>query len=249
MNPTFKPVVLFLVFALAIAFSQVAKAQTYGWSSQAPTRASKRISPNLKVQNPIRFTSNPTAIQESDDTSVEQDEMSKIDLLQDRDDKEMDDLDLDLDDDLDDLDDELDDDEKLPARPVFGPWPKKGIRGIGIDIREKNLNAPEDVSSQLVNGSASNWNQFVPAPKVFAWAAPDIRYQPLYFEDVALERYGQTAPPYQQSLSSGFHFFKSFVTLPRQMIIDHPKSCDHPLGFCRPGNKTPYTVQRHWFSK
>ena len=139
--------------------------------------------------------------------------------------------------------------DQPPTRPMFGAWPKKGIRGIAIDIRETNTNTPQDVSHQFLDSNASDWTQFYPQPKEFAWAAPDIRYQPLYFEDVALERYGQTAGPYHQSLISAFHFFKDFVFLPHKFRHDCPGSCDHPLGFCRPGNTTPYSFQRHYFGR
>ena len=168
---------------------------------------------------------------------------------------------LDLDNDSEDLDeldpDELDPDEldpdyepdPRPQRPMFGAWPRKGIRGISIDIRETNSNAPEDVSQQLLDSNRSDWTQFHPHHKVFAWAAPDIRYQPLYFEDVALERYGQTAGPHLQCYISAVNFFVDFVLLPHQFRHDCPGSCDHPLGFCRPGNTTPYTIQRHYFGR
>jgi len=141
------------------------------------------------------------------------------------------------------------DPDRRPSRPEFGPWPKKGIGGINLDVRENNVNAPEDVSQQLIGSSQSDWNAFFPHQKVFAWAAPEIRYQPLYFEDAALERYGTTAGPYHQSFISSFHFFKDFVFLPHKMRHDAPASCDHPLGFCRPGNSTPYVMQRHYFGR
>jgi len=145
--------------------------------------------------------------------------------------------------------DEEDKDDVKPQRQAFGSWPRKGIRGINVDIREKSFNVPEDRSEQLLYSGGSQWSSFASTPKVFAWVAPDIRYQPLYFEDVALERYGQTAGPYQQSALSAVHMFKSFVLLPHQMRHDAPGSCDSPLGFCRPGNQVPYTIQRTYFGQ
>ncbi len=142
-----------------------------------------------------------------------------------------------------------DEERNQPQRAEFGPWPRKGIRGISIDAREKSGTVPEDRSAQLLNSGGSEWSSFASSPKVFAWAAPNIRYQPLYFEDVALERYGQTAPAYRQSALSAIHLFKSFVLLPHQMRHDAPGSCDSPLGFCRPGNTVPYTIQRSYFGR
>ena len=186
---------------------------------------------------------------QTDETSQRQID-SNIDSLKDTledtpDDGLEDDL---VDEDLDDLD--LDTEtERRPPRPMFGAWHKKDIRGVSIDIRETNRNTPEDRSHQLLNSSRSDWTQFHPQPKVFAWAAPDIKYQPLYFEDVPLERYGTTAGPYRQSVISAFYFFADFVLLPHKFRHDCPKDCDHPLGFCRPGNSTPYSIQRHYFGR
>jgi len=140
-----------------------------------------------------------------------------------------------------------DDSEKTPERPEFGAWPRKGIRGINVDIRETSQQTPEDRSGQLLNSDGVSWSQFNSTPKVFAWAAPNIRYQPLYFEDVALERYGQTPGIYRQPIASGIHFFKSYALLSHQIHHDAPRSCDYPLGFCRPGNSAPYTIQRSYF--
>lgn len=126
-------------------------------------------------------------------------------------------------------------------------WPAKSIREVRIDVRESGGRFPDDRSIEMMSfgGPVSR-----PASaKVFAWAAPNIKYQPLYFEEVALERYGQTLPPNQQAVASGIHFFKSLVTLPHQMRHDAPSSCDYPLGFCRPGNTISYTIQRHYFGR
>ncbi len=134
------------------------------------------------------------------------------------------------------------------TRQPFGPWPKKTIQETRIDIRETSEVAPEDRSQELAaNSQNSDWTGFYPNQKVFAWAAPDIRYQPLYFEDVALERYGQTTGLHTQPMRSGINFFKSFVFLPNQMRHDLPGSCDHPLGFCRPGSPVPETTQSKFF--
>ena len=129
-------------------------------------------------------------------------------------------------------------------KPEFGPWPRTGIRSVDLDIRDASSVVPEDRSGQLVNNSSNSWTELAPAPKVFAWVAPNIRYRPLYFEDVALERYGQTARPYRQSVLSGVHFFTSAALLPIQARQKHPYSCDYPLGFCRPGDTVDYTIQR-----
>jgi hypothetical protein len=216
-----------ITFALIVAFALIACndsiAQTH--SIFEGTRvASRNISSRLNSQEP----------QPTEDTTDQDDQPSSSDF------------------DLDEDDDRLEDDDDSrapPQREAFGPWPRKGIRAINVDIREQSFNVPKDRSEQLLYSGGSQWSSFNSAPKVFAWAAPDIRYQPLYFEDVALERYGQTAGPYQQSFLSAVHLLKSTVLLPHQMKHDAPGSCDSPLGFCRPGNRVPYTIQRTYFGR
>lgn len=156
-----------------------------------------------------------------------------------------------LDDDFD-LNDEDDDYEEPNTRPRivemdFGNWPGKPIQATRIDVRDVSAVTPKDRSYLLTNSLSANWAANRGGRKVFAWVAPNIQYQPLYFEDIALERYGETRGGLKQFAVSGFHFFKSAALLPYSMSIDHPYSCDHPLGFCRPGNRTDRVIQRHWF--
>ena len=143
---------------------------------------------------------------------------------------------------------ELAQEDETPQRErvTFGPWPAKKIDDISIDIREKGDVVPEDRSAQLLGFNPKQWTQFNPSPKVFAWAAPDIRYQPLFFEDVALERYGQTLPPYRQTVLSAVRMTNSFFLFPNHARHDPIFSCDYPLGFCRPGNTVDYTLQRQY---
>lgn len=145
--------------------------------------------------------------------------------------------------------DQLDEDDKLEAKPFsIGTWPRRTIREIETDVRDSNEMIPADSFSELAkNSAADDWHAFYPQPRVFAWAAPNIRYQPLYFENVALERYGQTAGWYKQPVCSGLHFSRSFLTLLNQMRHDPPHSCDYPLGFCRPGIEVPKTKQMQYF--
>ena len=130
-------------------------------------------------------------------------------------------------------------------RQTLAQWPQRSIRDINISLAEDSR-VPQDRSDSLASfgrGSISIGATY----KTFAWQAPDIKYQPLYFEDVALERYGQTLPAYRQTLRSAWHMTKSFTGLGFQMLETPPRSCDYPLGFCRPGNCVPQTTQRHFF--
>ena len=219
--------VVILSVSFVAAFGQNSFAQDNYYI--APVKQSQRIAKRLLVQDSVA-----DMVPTENEVENGSDEEQRLKF-------EDDDL---MDDDLEDLEERDELDDRKPQRPAFGPWPRKGIRGIALDVREKSFNAPEDRSAQLLNSSGSQWPQFQPTQKVFAWAAPDIRFQPLYFEDVALERYGQTKGDYRQTLKSTVHFFKSSVLLPYHMDQDKPGSCVSPLGFCRPGNTLPYTFER-----
>ena len=152
------------------------------------------------------------------------------------------------------LDDDLDsgfDEEEEPITPqrlsddrIRDNWPKHSLATISLSLAQ-NGRVPEDRSGLLQGfgrvGSVSD------TVKVFAWEAPSIHYQPLYFEDVVLERYGQTLPDYRQSVRSAIHFGTAFTGLGFQLLETPPRSCDSPLGYCRPGDCVPQTTQRHFF--
>lgn len=147
---------------------------------------------------------------------------------------------------------EVQQDDKKPPVTALGTelenWPLQSIDQISLDIRDTSEVVPRDRSGLLINESKSNWNDFYPTEKDFAWCAPDIRYQPLYCQDVALERYGQTFGQADvEAALSGLHFFASVCTLPCQVLRDYPCSCDYPLGYCRPGNPAPCTYPRYIF--
>lgn len=74
------------------------------------------------------------------------------------------------------------------------------------------------------------------------WKASALCHKPLYFEEVALERYGHTAGPLKQPFISAAHFFGSLVTLPYQMGINPPQECQYALGYYRPGSCAPWLV-------
>jgi hypothetical protein len=61
----------------------------------------------------------------------------------------------------------------------------------------------------------------------------------LYFEEVALERYGHTCGPFCQPVFSGAHFFMNIAIMPYRMGINPPKECRYALGYYRPGSCAP----------
>ena len=75
-------------------------------------------------------------------------------------------------------------------------------------------------------------------PVQYRWAASNIAYNPLYFQDVSLERYGHNYGLLQPVVSVG-KFGTQLIGLPYQMALDPPCKCVYPLGYYRPGDCAP----------
>ncbi len=149
------------------------------------------------------------------------------------------------------------DDQQRPLHSPFDPstmnsdtWPTHPIQAIRLDIRASSAPTPADRSINLISSSPNQWELFAPAEKLYCWCAPNIHYQPLWFEDVALERYGQTFCDSRiQTAASAAHFFLSTLTLPYHAAADPYYECDYPLGYFRPGDCAPPLRQKflfHW---
>ena len=146
------------------------------------------------------------------------------------------------------MDDLLADEERELNGLTLRDWPRQTIGEIPIDPRDLSSQVPADLSAPLINRFARNWSQFESTEKIYKWEAPNIYYRPLYFEDVALERYGQTFKnDHWQTAISAAHFFSSACLLPLHMRLDPIRACDYPLGYCRPGNCTNRIWQRQFW--
>jgi len=75
---------------------------------------------------------------------------------------------------------------------------------------------------------------------LFQWEAPDLYHNPLYFEDVGLERYGHTHHPVLQPFVSARKFSVQLLGLPYQMTIDPIRKKIYSLGWYRPGECAPH---------
>lgn len=73
------------------------------------------------------------------------------------------------------------------------------------------------------------------SPTCFTWKASSLCHKPLYFESVALERYGHSMGLIQPAVS-GAHFFGNLALLPYNVGVELPGECIYPLGYYRPGS-------------
>ena len=138
--------------------------------------------------------------------------------------------------------------DSTAGEPTLNNWPTKTISQITVSpfLQTK---VPEDQSIRLLRKYARDWNRMESIQKSFQWDAPCIRYKPLLFEDVALERYGQRVRgDFLQPAFSAIHFFSSAALLPLHARHDPVWSCDYPLGYCRPGNCTDRIYQRYFWN-
>lgn len=74
------------------------------------------------------------------------------------------------------------------------------------------------------------------------WQASLLNHQPLYFEDVNLERHGYTWG-LAQPVVSGARFFATFPQLPYLFVTQPPQEIEYTLGQHRPGSAAPYVEE------
>jgi hypothetical protein len=86
-------------------------------------------------------------------------------------------------------------------------------------------------------------------PLSYSWEAPQLKYNPLYFEDPQLERYGNDIGILQPFLS-GARFYATIPTLPYQMMSEGNSVCHtvYDFGYARPGDCVPYALEVPEFS-
>ncbi len=74
----------------------------------------------------------------------------------------------------------------------------------------------------------------------YCWEPTNLYHNPIYFEDVPLERYGHTRNYLIQPIFSIFKFGIQLVGLPYQMSIYPVWDKQYSLGYYRPGEYVPY---------
>lgn len=141
----------------------------------------------------------------------------------------------------------------LIAAPPTPPAPKSGVlrplAEVNIQTRLPEGGAlPTDMSQQAHAAALNGPGPVVPSAWVdqrpwmsyeFAWVASNMVHRPLYFEDLNLERYGNSACPALQPAISAARFAAELSVLPYQVALHRPRECIYLLGYCRPGSKAP----------
>lgn len=121
--------------------------------------------------------------------------------------------------------------------PCPSPKDLKRIGEITSDITAKPGEFPQECPLGDEEFLPRQWCQ-----TTYTWKASGLCHKPLYFEEVALERYGHSWGPLVQPVVSGAHFFGTVPILPYKMGLEPPWECMYPLGYYRPGSCAPYTL-------
>jgi hypothetical protein len=118
----------------------------------------------------------------------------------------------------------------------------KPITSLTLDVRPPGGRMPADPAAEAFKGQT----QFIqgreipsqPVGTPYHWVAPGTVHQPLYFEEVNLERYGYSHGILQPAVSAA-HFFGTLPALPYLVGAEHPHECIYTLGQYRPGDCVP----------
>ena len=126
-----------------------------------------------------------------------------------------------------------------PNNPEFKP-----LSSVSMSIAAAGKDFPTNLaaaqfskagSKQQTEGASRDWNE-----TMYFWEPSALCHNPLYFEEVNLERYGYTRGKLIQPVTSAAHFFGRVIALPYLTAAEHPRSCVYTLGHYRPGTYAPY---------
>lgn len=123
----------------------------------------------------------------------------------------------------------------------------KPLRSLSISVKPPTGELPKNTAAAhldkiprqvIVMGTSRDWNLVTKE-----WEAPSVAYNPLYFEEPNLERFGYNYGVAQPFISAG-RFFGRVALLP-YMIGAYPLHEDrYALGYARPGDNPPYQVEK-----
>lgn len=139
--------------------------------------------------------------------------------------------------------------QPMPPRDEFKPsdddlkrW-FTPLNSIGISAQPEPGDMPKDYSGNLFAVDEQPMRKDWPE-REFNWEAPELWHQPFYFDDVPLERYGQSVWPARQAWISGMRFYMTFPILPVKLWADPPFTKVASYGYYRVGDDNPAVAQR-----
>lgn len=100
-------------------------------------------------------------------------------------------------------------------------------------IHAKSGMTPDEKVIPEMDHQVRNWDK-----QTFSWKASELQHYPVYFEDLALERYGHSMGLFQPVWSAGI-FFGQLLTFPYDLGSRPPFKEIYEIGYPRPGEATP----------
>ena len=141
------------------------------------------------------------------------------------------------------LEEELAQNKTTPLPPCPSPNDLKPIDEIVNSIRAQQGQFPPECT---LGDPQYQPRQF--CATTYTWKATGLCHKPLYFEEMALERYGHTWGPFVQPVVSAAHFWGSVLVLPYEMGTHPPQECIYDLGYYRYGSCAPQMLYTPPFS-
>ena len=137
--------------------------------------------------------------------------------------------------------------EGKPRPPAFDP-DDRPISALTVDIGTAKGDLPPDMAqAKLAAMRDRPYNALADREWMavwYLWEAPAMCHQPLYFEEVNLERYGYRWPHSSvfQPVLSCAQFYATLPLLPYKMVGEPSQEDIYTLGYYRPGSPAPYQV-------
>lgn len=120
----------------------------------------------------------------------------------------------------------------------------KRISEVKLRLHPEARELPSDCSSVLFETTENDTTRST-AYRTVNWLPTNFFHQPLYFDDMPLERYGQSVCPHWQPVASGLRFFLTVPAVPYKIGLDRPYDCVTTLGLYRPGVCAPCVRERY----
>ena len=130
-----------------------------------------------------------------------------------------------------------------PCRSVKDGSLFKPVANIKTRIPSHMDRMPPDCSGEFFTASVPTGSNRFGTEMAYHWEPTNFFHMPTYFDDVPLERYGQTKSECLQPFLSGTRFYLQVPILPYKMGVNPPHECISTLGHRPPGDCVPCIKQ------
>ena len=119
----------------------------------------------------------------------------------------------------------------------------KPLRDIKVRMPRDDMRLPPDCSGPHFEAEPDARRRRFGAAMTFYWEPTNYFHMPAYFDNVPLERYGQTKRAFFEPFVSGAKFAAGIPTLPYKVGVNRPHDCVTTLGHQPPGSCVPCIKQ------